>query len=159
MDNDLNFRTPGGTFNYRVGAIIIRGSKLLMVKSGKPRPYYWTVGGRVKLHETAEQAIQREVLEETGIAFEAERLAFIHENFFEEKELGERYHEMNLYFLMKPNSAADSIADKAIVGDQPGDILEWLPFDKLSDIQIYPEFFRTKLKNPGGGIEHIVTVE
>lgn len=32
--------------------------------------------------ETAEDAVKREVLEETGVAYEADRLAFIHENFF-----------------------------------------------------------------------------
>lgn len=34
--------------------------------------------------ETAEQAVIREVYEETGIMYQIERLAFIHENFFDE---------------------------------------------------------------------------
>ena len=32
--------------------------------------------------EAAEDAVKREVFEETGIKYEVERLAFIHENFF-----------------------------------------------------------------------------
>ena len=81
---DLTFKTEQGRFNYRVGAIIIQNGKLLMVKN-KILPYYYTVGGRVKMNETSEEAVLREVFEETGVHFEIDRLGFIHENFFIEQ--------------------------------------------------------------------------
>ena len=46
--------------------------------------YYYSIGGGVHMGETAEDAVKREVLEETGIPYEVEHLAIIHENFFEE---------------------------------------------------------------------------
>ena len=65
---DLTFKTEEGKFNYRVGAIIIKDNKILMVKN-ESAPYYYSVGGRVKLNETSEEAVLRETFEETGIEF------------------------------------------------------------------------------------------
>ena len=57
---DLSFKTEQGGFTYRVGAIIIKDNNLLMVKH-EDYPCYYTVGGRVRLNETSEEAIIREV--------------------------------------------------------------------------------------------------
>ena len=60
---DITFKTNGGRFNYRVCAVILHGEKILAMK--EPRtPYYYLPGGRVNLHEQAEQAVLREVKEE-----------------------------------------------------------------------------------------------
>ena len=37
--------------------------------------------------ETAEEAVRREVLEETGLPYEIDRLAFVHENFLRGREV------------------------------------------------------------------------
>ena len=96
---DLTFKTNIGSFNYRVGAIIIRDKKLLMVKNDSA-PYYYSVGGRVKLNETSEEAVVRETFEETGMELEIDRLAFIHEHFFDEEITKEYYHEIAFFYLM-----------------------------------------------------------
>jgi len=57
------------------------------------------------LGETAEDAVKREVLEETGIVYEIDHLAVIHENFFDENQgtlKGVDCHEIAMYFLVKP---------------------------------------------------------
>ena len=51
--------------------------------SNETSDYYYSVGGGVHLNETAEEAVIREVFEETGIHYEVDRLVFIHENFFQ----------------------------------------------------------------------------
>ncbi|MFJ6268164.1 NUDIX hydrolase [Lysinibacillus xylanilyticus] len=79
--HDITFPTKDGVFNMRVGAIILHEDKVLMVKNNRD-PYYYSVGGRVKLQETLEDAIIRECFEETKVHFEVDRLVFIHENFF-----------------------------------------------------------------------------
>ncbi|MHA2119463.1 MAG: NUDIX domain-containing protein [Candidatus Thorarchaeota archaeon] len=40
-------------------------------------------GGSVKLYETTEEALEREILEEMGFKIEVERLLWIVENFFD----------------------------------------------------------------------------
>jgi ADP-ribose pyrophosphatase YjhB (NUDIX family) len=154
---DLTFKTDQGKFNYRVGAIIIRDKKLLMIKNDSA-PYYYSVGGRVKLNETSEEAVIRETFEETGIKFEIDRLAFIHENFFDEEITGEHYHEIAFFYLMKENTDMNLICNS--FGDQGAkEHLNWLPFDDLDKTHIYPEFFKTKLLKNITGIEHIISRE
>ena len=155
MTNDLVFDLPDGRFNYRVGAIIIDNGKLLMVKSLREN-HYWTVGGRVTLHESSEQAVLREVFEETGIHCEVERLAFVDEVFFTLESSGESFHELGFYYLIRPNAAFRTISDNQPIGDTPEDCFEWLPLDKLCDYTAYPVFFRTELQNIDDGIKHVV---
>lgn len=124
---DLTFKTDMGRFNYRVGAIIIHDNKLLMVRNNKA-PYFYSVGGRVKLQETAGNAVVREVFEETGLHMEVERLGFIHENFFVEEK--ERFHELSLFFYMKDRKEWDTIC-MSFTENGAKEELQWIPFDKL----------------------------
>lgn len=78
---DLVFNTKQGSFTYRVAAIIIKDNKLLMAKH-EDYPCYYTVGGKVRINETSEEAVIREAYEETGIEFQTDRLSFIQERFF-----------------------------------------------------------------------------
>ena len=69
-----------GLLNIRVGALIVQDGKILMVQSG--HDYLYSVGGRIKMGETAEEAVVREVFEETGVRMRIKRLIAVHENYF-----------------------------------------------------------------------------
>lgn len=96
---DTTFKTPEGVFNYRVGALILNGTKILMAHH-KLYEQYYTIGGRAHFGETSEQAVLREVFEETGVRAEIDQLAFISESFFAID--GTAYHELALYYVIKP---------------------------------------------------------
>lgn len=68
-------------FRYRAAAIIIEEECVLFAQNDID-DYYYSIGGGVHLSEKSDNAIKREVLEETGIDFDIDRLAFVHENFF-----------------------------------------------------------------------------
>lgn len=156
-EQDLTFKTSEGMFNYRVGAIIIRDKKILMVKNDDA-PYYYSVGGRVKLNETSEEAVVRETFEETGIKFEIDRLAFIHEHFFHEEITKEDYHEIALFYLMKESTNVNFVCES--FGEQGAkEHLHWLPIENLEQYHLFPEFFKMKLSGNMAGIEHIVSRE
>ena len=69
MGSDCTVPIDDGLLNIRVGAIICRGNEFLMMENDKD-PFLYSVGGRVKFGETAQEAIVREVLEETGTQME-----------------------------------------------------------------------------------------
>ena len=154
---DCTFKTPEGMFNYRVGAIIVNDGKILLVRN-EGSLYYYSVGGRVKMNESLEHAVLRECFEETGVHFEIDRLGFIHENFFEEQITKVRYHEFCLFYYMSPGTKYNLICNSVMDGSTL-EYLEWIPIEKLTDINVYPEFFKTRLIHPSKKIEHIVTYE
>lgn len=62
-------------------AIIVDNGKLLVMHRDKHGSEYYTlVGGRITSHETPEQALVREVKEETGLDVTAARLVFVEEH-------------------------------------------------------------------------------
>ena len=102
---DCGFVQGNKWFRYRAAAIIVEDGCVLFV-GNESANYYYSVGGGVHLGETAEDAVLREVQEETGVRYEIDRLAIIHENFFRDKrDNGDTVmdcHEIAFYFLMKP---------------------------------------------------------
>lgn len=73
--------TPGPRPQLAASAIIFREGKILLVqRAHDPGRGRWSVpGGRVENGETLEQAVHREVAEETGIAIDIIALAGIRE--------------------------------------------------------------------------------
>ncbi|MDR0883929.1 MAG: NUDIX hydrolase [Oscillospiraceae bacterium] len=145
---DITVPIAEGIFNLRVGAIILQDDKVLMVKNDRD-PYYYSVGGRVKLHETLEAAVVREVLEETGATLAIDRLVWIHENFFTSTfgaTCGKRYHEISFFYLMKP-TAELRVTSGSYTNDGAKERLVWLSMDDLAQYELYPEVFKTGLRN------------
>ena len=156
--SDISIKTGYGRFNYRVGAIILADNKLLMVKN-TASPYYYSVGGRVKMNESSSDAVKREVFEETRIEMEIERLAYIHENFFIWEIKNEPFHEISFFYLMKPVDPPLLSALKCTTHGESGasEALYWLPVGKLSDYHLYPEFFKTELRLLKNTVGHFIT--
>ena len=147
-----------GFLNIRVGAIIMKDGKILMVGNERAN-YLYSVGGRIKFGETAEEAIVREVLEETGVKMEIDRIGFVHENYFygdSPSNLGKLIYEISFYFYMKVPSDFAPISE-SFTEDNSKEHLKWVSLDE--DIKMYPDFFRIELKNPTDTVKHFVKDE
>ena len=86
-----------GIINIRVGAIILKEDRFLMVRNDQA-DYIYSVGGRIKFGETAEEAVIREVEEETGTRMKIDHLGFVQENYFigdTPPRLGKVYYEIS----------------------------------------------------------------
>lgn len=159
MGSDLTVPAGDGLLNIRVGAIIMRGGRFLMA-GAENIDYLYSVGGRVQFGETAEEAVMREVYEETGVRMEPERLGFIHENYFVDKHFKSRYdkliYEISFFFYMKVPDDFEPVCE-SFDGGGNKEFLVWVTPD--DERTMYPDFFRTELFRPNGGVKHFVTDE
>ena len=148
----------GGILNIRAGAVIMKNGRILMVTSGD-EGYFYSVGGRVRFGETAKEAAEREVFEETGVHIRAERLAFVHENLFmgdAGAAKGKPVYEIAFYYIMDVPEDFVPICKSVNCGGE-NERLEWISPD--DERTIYPDFFRTELKDISDGVKHFVTNE
>lgn len=159
MHYDCGFTKGDRWFRYRAAAIIVEEDYVLFAGNDVDEHLY-SVGGAVHVGETAEEAVVREVYEETGVCYEIDRLAFIHENFFEgDGTQGQLHcHEVAFYFLMKPRGTRKLDSHSTTAGGIP-EHMHWVPISELRKIRAFPSFFAEKLENLQPGIEHIVTHE
>ena len=157
--SDITLEVGGGYFIYKVGAIIIHENKVLMVKN-ENHAYYYTVGGRANFGETSEDAVLREVYEETGIELEVDRLAYIHENYFTADFLeinNAPCHEIAFYYLMKHCDEVENIKCSSVGADGGTESLHWLPIADLAGYELFPEFYKTELHNIRNEVGHFIT--
>lgn len=94
-----------------VDAVIILNGKIVLIKRKRP-PYkgkFALPGGFVDIGETTEEAVAREVLEETGLSIEIVKLLGVYSN----PSRDPRGHNVSVCYLTKGkgNPKADSDAD------------------------------------------------
>ena len=140
---DISFISGGEKFNYRVCAVMIDTDRILAMRDERS-PYYYLPGGRVKLGETAEAALAREVEEELGVKAKIQRPLWLVQSFFTEEVDKLRYHEMCVFFLVDV-SGTDLVRRDPFTRREGGHIheFEWLSFDRLKDEYFYPLFLKT----------------
>lgn len=112
-------------------------------------PYYFLPGGRVKIGETAEDAVIREVQEELGIVPKITRALWLNQAFFKEDVDNLNYHELCIYFLMDITDTALLLRGEKFTTNE-GDrthTFEWLEFDKLKNEYFYPSFLKKDIFN------------
>jgi ADP-ribose pyrophosphatase YjhB (NUDIX family) len=100
-----------------VGGIIFSGSQVLLVKRGKPPAEgKWSIpGGVVKLGETLEEALTRELLEELSISVQPIGVGKVLERIFRDVEGGIRFHYIIIDYVCiiragVPRAGSDAVA-------------------------------------------------
>lgn len=159
MEHNCGFKDGNQWFRYRAAAIIVEDGYVLFA-GNEIENYLYSIGGAVHMGETAEAAVKREVFEETGVEYEIDRLAVIHENFFNENTgslKGMDCHEIALYFTMKPRGTRELNSNSYTMGIR--ETMNWIPIQDLDKFKAFPSFMQAYLQSEHSGIEHIITDE
>jgi 8-oxo-dGTP diphosphatase len=108
-----------------VGAVIVRDGALLMVERGRPpRAGEWAIpGGKVRWGEQLEDAVAREVLEETGLIVEVGDLLWSGQT------VGPDWHFVLLDF------EASVVAGELSAGDDAAAVA-WVPLQQIEALPV-----------------------
>lgn len=109
------------------GAFIVneKNELLLQLRNKAPEKEYWSIpGGRVELFETFEQAVKREVKEETGVDVEVVRLLGICDHIIENEER----HWVSPSYLCKIVKGEPQIMEPTKHLD-----MKWFPLENLPE--------------------------
>jgi len=123
----------------RTSAIIVSDSSLLLIKHKLPtrtQPVWMPPGGGVSFGETLEDALKREVKEETGLVVQPINLLWVHE--FLEKP----YHALEYYFECSIAGGMLKLGRDPEIpeNDQILQELKFISSQKAEELPVYPEF-------------------
>lgn len=140
---DISFVSGNEKFNYRVCAIVVSQGRILAMHDERS-PYYYLPGGRVRMGETAEDAVIRELEEELNVTVSIIRPLWLVQSFFNEDVDKLDYHELCIYYLMDiSNTGLEEKGERFTLyeGRRAHDF-EWLEFGRLKDEYFYPLFLK-----------------
>lgn len=114
-----------------VGGVVIRGRRVLLVRRAKaPSKGQWAIpGGRVELGETLQEAVEREVFEETGVRVQAGEICHVFDVVRRDDAGRVRFHYVIVDLVAEYVSGEPQAADDA---SEAG----WLTPDELRDLTV-----------------------
>jgi ADP-ribose pyrophosphatase YjhB (NUDIX family) len=141
----LESHEPGKEFLVRACGILIHGEAVLVQEAARPNgPALALPGGHLEFGETLAACMAREFYEESRLNVEAEKLVYVHENFYTLK--GVRTHELGFYFLVDLNSAFPTPDSHGYIPSrEPHLRFRLVPLARLQASFLMPGFLRDQL--------------
>jgi mutator protein MutT len=117
-----------------VGAIIIDGNRVVLVKRGRaPLMGKWSIpGGVLEVGETLRKAVVREVTEETGLAVDPGELLGVFERVVPDEQGRMKYHYVLIDFLCR------TVTGELAAGDD-ADEVRWFQREELAGLDLATE--------------------
>ena len=114
-----------------VGALIIDHDRILLVERGRePLKGYWSLpGGAVETGERLEEALRREVREETGLEIAIIHMIEVFERIMPGVNGATEYHYILIDYICRPTGGKLCASDDASRA-------EWFTEDEVADLKI-----------------------
>ena len=150
--NDIKYDKDNFSFAYRVSAIIYNKNKTkILLFRGNERNFYMLPGGKVHELEKSEDAIKREISEETGFRNLKFELVGISEEIVREKE--RNIHQITFTYKTIFKNDIEKEKFKSIETDWIN--FEWIDIKELSNYEIHPSNITKLIENK---FTHLVEV-
>lgn len=132
------------TIEFIGRGVLLDGSRVLLCQNRK-HGYLYLPGGHVDFLESAAQAVEREFLEECGVAVKSGSLALVSEGTFPTKKRW--HHEVNLVFHVEPRTALNPKRVKSLEEEIA---FIWTELAAVPDLDIRPTAVKAFLATLGG---------
>ena len=142
---DLTVVLDNKKLNIRACALIIHNNKLL-VHNNINENHVALVGGRVKIGESSEDTLKREIKEEMGKEIEILEYVSTIENFFDADDMP--YHEIMFVYRVDFKDDADKKIIDSIKNTEGEDELryDWIDIDKIEQYPLKPQILKRMIK-------------
>ena len=156
MNKDWAFADDKYTCELRTAGVLIKNN-MILVQRDKDRNEYALPGGHIKIGETLEDDLVREMMEEMGVGIRCDRLLWSEECFWEWN--GKQVHTIAFYYQIELCDELDISENGEFVSrkDNCNVVLGWLPIDELKKITIYPAFLKEEIYHLNDPIKHFIS--
>lgn len=135
--DDISVMIEGVRLNFRVAGLIKYKNKVLLQR-GKNEDFWSFLGGRVKIGESSQTALKRELMEEIKLEFDNVKLIHIAENFFEYDN--QNYHELLYVYLIELNKLYEGIDKDTFDSlDNKTLLYKWFDLSEVKNINCLPK--------------------
>lgn len=129
-------------------ALVVHEGKILInrCRGRQGRPYYAFPGGGQNPGETLEEAVAREVLEETGLTVRFERFVAFFEEIAEDPAIRAEhpdYFHKSYHFCRCALMEDAPIPPSEMDSNQEGSV--WVPLDEVAELPLFPAPVRAEL--------------
>lgn len=141
---DIRYKENNYQFHYRTSAIIYNKdkTKILLFKSSN-RDFYMLPGGKVNELESSEDALKREVQEETGLEINIIDFKCFSECVVTDKEM--TYQQVEAIYEASYNDEINNDEFNSLEGNWI--LFKWFNINNLDNILIEPKGIKDILKN------------
>lgn len=155
MNKDWIFSDDEYVCGLRAAGVLVKDGKIL-VQHDKGGSEYALPGGHVRIGETLEDGLIREMMEETGAEVRCTRLLWTEESFWNWN--GRRAHTVAFYYLIEL-CGGSHIPDGEFVSqkDNCDVLIGWLPIGKIPEMTLFPAFLKDEIDHLNDPPKHFVT--